>query len=636
MHKHSLSRAESMADSQQKARRRFLTLPAPGTRPLTIVSGITIGGEVFGSFDSALAELTSVLQEAKTFFHFDGDIVAERGNGPDGRLVTLAGADSIEAIAGSILSNYVICELAGKSEDDIPRQFPIPRKLIDSLLHRDATRLALPQIDAYYRRPVFDTDFCLRGNGYHEDIATLVHAIDVNVEPLGDIPNPSLAVRERLPPHIRRLLQDYCLKTDADLVNMLSVLLTGLLANHFIDAPKPVFLFDGNQPNLGKTLFAICVSEILDGISPILNRFTTDETELEKQLVASARARHRSLIIIDNAKLRGGEIINSPTIESMSGSPRVSGRILTTSDNFERPNDLTWIITMNKVKVSPDLNSRGVAIQFYYEGLPLDRDFGGRNPQDYAREYRLEILAELAGLVDRWTQAGRPPGTRPHRCRQWAAIIGGIFEINGFPEFLTNQAAASEEFATEADDLMALAEIVFRNEKGPFVDDAQNGPIADGLIAARALPASGWVPFFIEAHIDAEKIKSMKSDRAKSTQVGKMLVSYIGRSVLVETKKGTHRTTLRMVAGRANTKSYYLETLLESVPDAEQQDSSRAESKAAPKRKGLVRPKVKVVAESKVASTMMAKPKFKIRVKSKSPTAPPKSDSGCDDLENQE
>src|SRR5438477_11689421 len=41
---------------------------------------------------------------------------------------------------------------------------------------------------------------------------------------------------------------------------------------------------------------------------------------------------------------------------------------LRTSQNYTRPNDILWFVTMNDTKTSPDLVSRSVPIQFYFEG----------------------------------------------------------------------------------------------------------------------------------------------------------------------------------------------------------------------------------------------------------------------------
>ncbi|MEO7702810.1 MAG: hypothetical protein ABIZ04_26555, partial [Opitutus sp.] len=175
---------------------------------------------------------------------------------------------------------------------------------------------------------------------------------------------------DRLPPHLQRLLRDYCFRSDADAANYVSMLLTGVLITHFIDEGKPIFGFDGNQPGVGKSLAATTGGLLLDGVVPTLNRYLTDEGELEKQIVATLKMNRQSMLIFDNAKLPNGAAISSPIIESMSTAPRLSGRILGLSENLVRPNDVLWAITMNSTQMSRDLAARSVAIQFAYEGDP--------------------------------------------------------------------------------------------------------------------------------------------------------------------------------------------------------------------------------------------------------------------------
>ena len=76
-------------------------------------------------------------------------------------------------------------------------------------------------------------------------------------------------------------------------------------------------------------------------------------------------------------------------------------------------------------------------------------------------------------MVIFWNQCGRPEGTRPHRFRPWARVVGGILLANNQPEFLANAQATAAEFNSVMDELAALAEAVVGNE-GPYRVMAQN------------------------------------------------------------------------------------------------------------------------------------------------------------------
>lgn len=561
MTKPSKKRKKSLAATQnhrfQRAIRLFRTLPGAGTRDLYVVRNVTSSGEVFGNFDAKLAEITEVLRSADHFYNFDDEIVVERGEGETGNLVTLAGPTTVAPAAWAYLANHLVCEIESAEDDEPPRQFPPPRKLIETLLHRTATRRALPVIRCYYRRPILDASYRLRLSGYHGDIQTLVHCLDVDVPTTESVPR-SMPIRERLPLHLRQLMQDFCFQTDSDVANAVALMLTGLLANLLIEFGKPVFVFDGNQPNLGKTMFACCVATILDGLMPLLNRYVTDELELEKQLVATLRDRKRTTLVVDNAKVRTGDTISSVTIEALSVAARLSGRILGTSENFERPNDVLWIFTMNGCKLSPDLTTRSVAIRFFLEGNPSRRNFDGRNPIEYAKQHRGEILGELIAMVYRWTQLGRNAGSRRHRLTTWVETIGGILEANGLPEFLANQDEAVAAFDSAQDDLAAIAETVLQLPDRAFAVSTDE-PSGTQLLHERARPASDWVQWLRIAGVAREKLEAAKADQARRTIVGALLTPLVGRSVSVVVRDIAVTATLRSFNGRARSKQYCFE-----------------------------------------------------------------------------
>jgi hypothetical protein len=169
------------------------------------------------------------------------------------------------------------------------------------------------------------------------------------------------------------------------------------------------------------------------------------------------------VLIIDNAKTPAGTPIQSPVIEANSTAPRITLRILGKSENFSRPNDFLWLLTMNNTSGGPDLVSRGIPIRFRWEGDPAQRTFEGPFPIEYAKQHRAAILGELAGMVEQWKDCGRPLSDRRHRIEKWSQVVGGILESCGIHEFLGNVDEAAAEFNSELNDLSALAEAALRS-----------------------------------------------------------------------------------------------------------------------------------------------------------------------------
>jgi hypothetical protein len=347
------------------------------------------------------------------------------------------------------------------------QDFAPPSWFVRLLLASDLLVQRLPRIQIYTNRPVFDENFRLCSPGWHPDSGILVHGQSIEPVLPGLAADGSPAI-DRLPPHTRTLLSGFCFSSEADLVGALSMFLTGLMANHFVTVPKGLFLVDGNQPGIGKSWLIRCLGVVLDGNEPKLIPYLLDDTELEKRICALLRSSPQSLIWIDNAKAPKGQVVSSQVIEANSVAPEISLRILGRSENFVRPNNYLWAITMNDTCVSSDLSSRGVAVRFSLTGQPENRVFLGPPPIEYAQQHRHEILGELAGMVIRWNQNGRPVGSQSHRSHQWATEIGGILAANGFPEFLANASEAAATFNSQLEQLAALAEAAIKIPNGPF------------------------------------------------------------------------------------------------------------------------------------------------------------------------
>ncbi len=540
--------------------RQFDFLPLPGVRELPVLEGLTTN-TVFDQLpENVIQNATELLVDSRRVFRYGNSIVMEadglEGRGPT--LVPLRRGATIEQGAASFLANVFVCQ-AGECRF-------LPRSgFVNALLVNSTTQSRLPRIRHYARRSIFNEEFEVCGPGWHPEDELLVHGPEI--EPLDFSPrNTDLPALDRLPFHLRTMLGEFCFRDDASLVNTLALLLTGLLINHFTIAGKPVALLDGNQPGVGKTLLMRTIPMVLDGVDPRLIHFSPNGEELQKRICALLLEERQSIVLIDNAKVINGSCISSPALESNSMAPEISLRILGQSKNYSRPNDVLWAITMNDVRVSPDMVSRGLAVQLYFDGEPGNREFHGSNPVEYARENRLAILGELAGMVVHWCQQGSPNGSRGHRCERWAKVIGGILERCGFPEILSNSSVAAEMFNSELDELSALAETAI-STGGEFVQivshtetpgEQPNEPIG-------ALPRD-WESIFRNANVKVDELDG--SRRSKATKIGQFLGKHFGRETQVHVGDRTGSATLcrRECSGRA--KAYYFRVVWDPTDEA--------------------------------------------------------------------
>jgi hypothetical protein len=576
------SRGRDLVQRLRDGRAQAGHAPLPGARDLPVLTGLTPQCIFLEPLENVRDRATRILVDSGRVYAYGDDILYERIDGPVRCLVPLTRGRVVERSAAAIMANLVICELA--APDKAPVQFVPPRPCVELLLNSAPTRQAVPRIKAYATRPVFDDDYKLLGPGWHPEAGVLVHGPDV--EPI--LPNvvaPDRPLCDRLPHHLRVLLGDFCLRSDADLANAVGALLTGLLMVQFVDIGKAVVLLDGNQPGVGKTLLARVAGIVLDGIDPQVIHFTTDDEELAKRICATLRGSTQSIVLIDNAKVKAGGSVSSPVIEANSMASQVSLRILGVSSNYVRPNDLLWFLTMNDTKTSPDLVSRGLPIRFWYEGNPGERNFQDRDPLAYAREHRTEILGELAGMVVVWNQAGRPRGTRRHRCDRWARVIGGILESAGWPEFLGNLDEAAASFNEALDELAALAEAAAAAGGPAVFVKAHQDPVGVRLMKASkheaefGLSPSKWEDMFRRAKVQVEALDAARSERARATLLGNFLSQNLGREVPIEVKGRTGKARLLAVNAGKKMRRYWFELTWdeeqpadvrqEPVPDAE-------------------------------------------------------------------
>lgn len=555
-----LSRGATLAKRFKKACSRFSSFAVPGRQSRHILRGIATNGNVAGDYDAKLAEMTQLLITDGRTFAFGDDVVMERGEGVDRRLVTLASADKAERSTGAFLAGIMVCEIPGKSDAEPAKQFPVPDKLVESLMMREATRQALPQLKAYYRRPIVDERFIVLGPGWHPHVGILVHGTPVEPAELGPVPDTSLPVMERLPSRLRDLLKDFCFREPADCVNAVAALLTTVLAPHFVSDGKPIFLIDGNQPSVGKSLLASLISGLAEGTAhPASIAFTPDTTELEKRIVASIKDLSRSVLVIDNAKTSAGRKIDCAALESMTAAPQVGGRDLGLSVMISRRNAFVWILTMNHTRASEDLVARGCPIRLYYEGDPHQRELAHKSLLKWVHQNHAELLSELFGMVYRWSQAGRPPGERHHRFAHWAQVVGGILLANGLPEFLDNAAEAAIEFDASRDELTALAEAALNRHRGPAIRCRPGQAPSRQRIEKRGLAARDWIELFDKAGIEQERLQGSRSEQSKATIVGHFLSAHVGQSVTLQRGAEMIIATLCRAEGRSNRGVYYFD-----------------------------------------------------------------------------
>jgi hypothetical protein len=332
---------------------------------------------------------------------------------------------------------------------------PLPPAYGNTWLNKRVERLRLPTIKLFSRNPVYTEDWRLVSSGYDAQ-SGIYYA------------GPSVEARDGTE-YLDALLQDFCFKKPADRTNYLGILLTAILVPRFIGA-KPAALFNGNQPELGKTILAQIIAILRDGHVTETANFNPNDEEFEKRLGAIVR-RGVTTIIIDNAKCQGRTPrIESACLERCITDPILSFRLLGQSSEIRAENSHIFCITANTPNVGRDIVTRSVVVNLFYEGDPERRTFMIEDPEGYAQEHRLELLGELIGMVERWKASGMPRANVHSRFNKkgWGTIVGGILSACGEPDFLANAEAAATELDETRREFVELVAVLADHCQGTW------------------------------------------------------------------------------------------------------------------------------------------------------------------------
>ncbi len=542
-------------------------LRTAGRGDVRVIRGVTPKGVFTRPIGEVVREAIDCLVGSGQVYRRGVNVAIEIEDAGEKRLIGLsADRAAVKTTAGE-LANLFVCEAAGR-EGEEPVQYLPPHALVEALLSDPRLRRELPAVERYVRRPVYGKSFRLLGPGYHPAERTLVHG--PHVEPLADLaPTPPAGGPPLAEfPLLGQMLCDFPFASTDDFANAVAGMVTAVMPETFTEDGRPVLAATGNQPNLGKTTYVRQLGMLADGTEPTLLPYTSSEEELRKAIGATFRDTQASVLVIDNAKTVSGGPISSGTLELYSASPRIRHRILGTSSMLDVPNDRLWCVTANGAKLSRDLASRAMAVRFQFAGDPATRPLPDDDPVRWVCRNRIGLLGEVAGMVRRWIDRGRPEARANHRFRFWSQTVGGILEVNGISGFLANRKEAAAEYDLGGDELADLAEAALAN----------GGPVGPD----KAATAKQWLPTFRAAEVLADRLR-LGQDQAAATHVGTWLKAKVSKPAVVVDATGAERQlTLAARKGRARKMYYYFTADDAMQSPGEPSASSEASPAAAP------------------------------------------------------
>jgi DNA polymerase III delta prime subunit len=466
------------------ARRAGISLERGVTGP-RFIQNVTPSGLFLGDAAETLESIKTCLRQSNRLFRQGNSVVfLMNGYSPSGACIArpLVVDGVVTRIASAVVSNVVYCrEMKANSTGKgakvdqpavYPVEFAVPQSVLQQVVVRDNFMMGIPEARLIVSHPVFDQDFNWLDVGYHGGSCILIcgESFDpMNLPPLAAGLKPPETVEDvldRLPRLMRTWMRGFHWNSPTDLINYIAGPLMIVLMPMFIEAGHPAIMFWGNKPGIGKSLAAQCLAILKDGEQAAASSMEGGAKEIENQ-IASEMNDGRTTLFFDNQK---GQI-NCPTLEANITDAELGYRVMFAQSKVRRPNDVLWLFTTNDGKPSEDLLVRCIHVRLHYEGDPGMHQFLMTEDEvvGFVKENRAGILAEAAGMVRRWLDAGRVMVRTAGRFEKFNDIVGSVLAANGLPGVLSNTREEVRQHSTTHQQLVAIAERLIDGRDRSFV-----------------------------------------------------------------------------------------------------------------------------------------------------------------------
>jgi len=552
-----------IARELRDARRAVATLERGLSRP-QLISNVTLSGQFIGDADETLNRMMESLRNSRRLYRQGNTLIfLQGGNRPGGGCTpTPIVVDGVVSkVAPAIVRNVMMCQERrsnppGKgAKVNLPieyeLQFAVPQSVLQQVVAADGFVDALPTAQYIINHPVFDKDFNWLDVGYYpaQQILVCGESFEPAILELPVLREPVATVADaldRLPPLTRRWVEGFYWAGPVDVINYIGAALMTPLMPMLVEDKHPGVMAWANKPSIGKTLACQCLATLKDGEPAGVTSVENGAREIENQ-IASEMNDGRTVIFLDNQKGK----LNLPVLEANMTSNEVAIRGFNIQRKVRRPNDLLWLITTNDAVPSDDLLSRCIHVRLHYEGEPDSRAFSMSDGEllNFVRDNRSGILAELAGMVVRWLDAGRPPTPAPCRFTVFGQVVGSVLTYSGLPGFLSNTREEVRQHSTTHQQLVAIAERLIDGRDRSFVWEVEGDiDAADEAFKRGPRPTSpreqkDWVHILTSAGVITAANSTPEKQKAAATQYLRGIVN-----VPVDVDIGEHTVQARIVS----------------------------------------------------------------------------------------
>lgn len=157
---------------------------------------------------------------------------------------------------------------------------------------------------------------------------------------------------------------------------------------------KPLWLIDSpDGKGAGKTTVAEMIAQLYGApeIQVKFKEFEKNPDEIMKRALSSSGRKSR-IVLIDNAE----GVLRSAVLSSMVTARLISGRPAYGRGEENRPNNLTYIVTVNGATVDSDIASRAL---FLYVRKPSMAPDWCERLRDFIEKNRMQIFGDIVGMI---------------------------------------------------------------------------------------------------------------------------------------------------------------------------------------------------------------------------------------------
>ena len=505
-----------------------------------LIANVTPSGRFIGDARETLELMMETLCASGRLYRQGNTIVFLAGGNSAGQnhFPTSIVVDGVVTkTASAIVGNVLMCrESKGNTtrkgarsdqplEYDI--QFAVPPGVLQQMVCLDGFIAKVPEAQFIMSHPAFDKDFNWLGVGYHESQRILIYGDDFEPAALGepgewgDAPQSIDAVLERLPPLIRLWVEGFHWRSPIDLINFIGASLMIPLMPMLVADGHPGVNFWGNQTRIGKSTAALTLAVLKDGKLASPTPVDVSPREIENQ-IAGELNEGRTVVFFDNQK----GVLNVPILEAEMTAKEIGIRGMFSQRKIRRPNDILWLFTTNDGLPSEDMLTRCVHVHLHYEGVPENHRFVMSDKEliEFVQSERSSILAELAGMVTRWLDIGRPMAPAPSRFGIFGRVVGSVLAANGLPGFLSSDRQEVRDHSTVHQQLTTMAEQLINSQDRSFVleiecdIDAAGDAFKSGPRPANPREQKDWVPLLTAAGVIPAMCTTPEKQKTSATQ----------------------------------------------------------------------------------------------------------------------